>query len=88
MKALLVILAMVCASAAALAHEVRPTYLQIRETAPDTYDVLWKAPGCADEFRMGLYVEFPADVVALDPPRGEFRGCSFSARRRCAGRAG
>ena len=59
MKALLVLLAMVCASAAALAHEVRPAYLQFRETAPDTYDVLWKVPGYADEFRRACTPSFP-----------------------------
>ncbi|CAN5517260.1 HupE/UreJ family protein [soil metagenome] len=80
MRRLLVLLAMLSASAAVLAHEVRPAYLQIRETTPDTYDVLWKVPGYADEFRLGLYVEFPADVVALGAPRGEFSGGSFSER--------
>jgi hydrogenase/urease accessory protein HupE len=28
----------------ALAHEIRPAYLQIDETAPDLYNVLWKVP--------------------------------------------
>jgi hydrogenase/urease accessory protein HupE len=26
-------------------HEVRPAYLELRQTAPDTYDALWKVPG-------------------------------------------
>ena len=28
----------------ALAHEMRPGYLEIRESAPETYEVLWKVP--------------------------------------------
>ena len=26
------------------AHEVRPGFLELRETAPETYSVLWKHP--------------------------------------------
>jgi len=31
-------------SVPASAHEVRPAYMQLREIAPDRYDVLWKVP--------------------------------------------
>ena len=31
------------------AHEMRPGYLEIRESAPDTYDVLWKVPALGPE---------------------------------------
>jgi hydrogenase/urease accessory protein HupE len=41
------------------AHEVRPAYLDIRQTAPDTYDVMWKVPALG-ELRLGIYVEMPA----------------------------
>ncbi|WP_295798068.1 HupE/UreJ family protein [uncultured Microbulbifer sp.] len=30
------------------AHEIRPAYLQIEETAPASYDVLWKVPSRGD----------------------------------------
>ena len=30
--------------APAQAHEVRPGYIEITETAPDTYQVIWKQP--------------------------------------------
>ena len=26
------------------AHEARPAYLQLRQTTPDTFDLLWKVP--------------------------------------------
>jgi hypothetical protein len=31
----------------ARAHESRPTYLEIKETAPGRCDVLWRTPGLA-----------------------------------------
>ena len=45
-----------CASA----HEVRPAYLELRQTGTDTYDVLWKVPARGDNMRLGIYVEFPS----------------------------
>jgi hypothetical protein len=54
----------------ATAHEVRPAYLELRETKAETYDVLWKVPGRGDNMRLGLYVEFPADCKNLTEPRG------------------
>ncbi len=80
MKRLFVLLAFMCVSLPASAHEVRPAYLQIHETEPDTYDVLWKVPGYADEFRLGLYVEFPSDAVKLGATRAEFSGGSYTER--------
>ncbi len=38
----LLILTALAGSAAA--HEARPAYLQVRETAPDRFDILWKQP--------------------------------------------
>jgi hydrogenase/urease accessory protein HupE len=69
----------------ASAHEVRPAYLELRQTGAETYDVLWKVPARGDDLRFGLYVELPAGTVNLTEPRGEFLGGSFverwSARR-------
>ena len=39
-------------------HEVRPAYLGITETAPNTYDVLWKQPLLGDR-RLPLEPAFP-----------------------------
>ena len=32
----------------ALAHEIRPAYLQVREIEPEVYDFLWKTPARGD----------------------------------------
>jgi hydrogenase/urease accessory protein HupE len=49
----------VLAAAPAAAHELRPGYLEIRETAPDRYRVLWKQPARGD-FRLAIDPVFPA----------------------------
>jgi hydrogenase/urease accessory protein HupE len=59
---------------AAQAHEVRPAYLELRETSPDRYDVLWKVPALGDDLRLSLAVRFPAGTRTVTEPRGLFRG--------------
>jgi hydrogenase/urease accessory protein HupE len=65
----------------AAAHEVRPAYLQLRETAWETYDVLWKVPANGD-LRLALEVRFPADVRQISEPRGAFSGGAHIERWR------
>lgn len=48
MRRVLAVLFVLLASAAAQAHEVRPAYLQIDETAPDRYTIAWKQPVVSD----------------------------------------
>ena len=63
MKHALASLFLWCASTlAAFAHEVRPAYLELRQTAPEIYDVLWKVPARGENLRLALYVRFPADA--------------------------
>jgi hydrogenase/urease accessory protein HupE len=44
---------------ATLAHEVRPAYLELRQTGAESYGVLWKVPGRGDDLRFGVYVKLP-----------------------------
>jgi hydrogenase/urease accessory protein HupE len=60
------------------AHEVRPAYLELRETAPDALAVLWKVPARGDA-RFGLRPVFPASCVS-DTPRGAFAGDAWIER--------
>jgi hydrogenase/urease accessory protein HupE len=66
---------------------VRPAYLELRQTAPDTYDALWKVPGLGENLRLGLYVELPARCTTPTPPRGEMANGAYTERWtiRCAG---
>jgi hydrogenase/urease accessory protein HupE len=65
---------------AASAHEVRPAYLELRETAPGTYSALWKVPAQAGNLRLGIYVKLPADTRQLSEPRGQMVGGAYLER--------
>lgn len=62
------------------AHEVRPAYLELRQTGPDTYDILWKVPALGDEMRLGVYVTLPQGSTNLSEPRGVFVNHAFIDR--------
>jgi hydrogenase/urease accessory protein HupE len=67
-------------SSQALGHEVRPAYLEIRQTGTETYDVLWKVPARADNMRLGIYVEFPSGTSTASPPRTSFANDASTER--------
>jgi hydrogenase/urease accessory protein HupE len=50
----------------AFAHEVRPAYLELKEEAPDTFDVLFKTPMLGDA-RLALNVSFSGRVQIVTP---------------------
>ena len=56
--AILLLAWLVAPVAPALAHEMRPSYLELRETTRDTYEVLWKVPARGLNERLSLYVRF------------------------------
>ncbi|MDH5340181.1 MAG: hypothetical protein OEW22_10425 [Rubrivivax sp.] len=62
----------------AAAHEVRPAYLELRQTAPDTQDVLWKVPGRGENLRLGLYGELPDGSTNLTVPRAAMVDAAFT----------
>jgi hydrogenase/urease accessory protein HupE len=51
----------------AFAHESRPAYLEITETAPGRYDVLWRTPLLAG-MRLPVVLKFPGDVRNVTEP--------------------
>jgi hypothetical protein len=71
---------------AAGAHEVRPGYLEIRQTDAETYDVLWKVPAKGD-MRLGIYARLPESCEALRPPATYAIGGAYADRWMvtCAG---
>jgi hydrogenase/urease accessory protein HupE len=79
-----------CARGAS-AHEVRPAYLELRQTGPETYDVLFKVPGGGENLRLALYAELPTDCVRVVAPRSSFVNDAFTERftvKRAGGMAG
>ena len=69
------------------AHEVRPAYLELRQTSAETYDILWKVPGQGEDLRLGLYVQLPESCSNLTQPRGAFAANAYAERWsvQCAG---
>jgi hypothetical protein len=51
----------------ALAHESRPAYLEIKETAPGQFSVLWRTPVLAG-MRLPVVLKLPDDVRNLRDP--------------------
>ena len=76
---------------AARSDEIRPGYLELRQTAPDTYDLLFKIPALGDDYRLAIYVNLPEGTNDVMPPRAVFNGDAYSERRsirRTGGLAG
>lgn len=80
------LLAVLPVLAKAEAHEARPGYLELRESAAGTYDVLWKQPANG-EFSLHLSPVFPADcTVTGDDDRVLLPGAMISRfKLRCDG---
>jgi len=64
------------------AHEMRPGYLEIRESDIDTYDVMWKVPALGNNMRLGLYVRFADDVEMVTESVAGFMGGAHTQRMR------
>ncbi len=61
------LLAITCSLPAAQAHESRPAYLEIKETAPGQFSVLWRTPVLAG-MRLPLVLKLPDGVGQLREP--------------------
>ncbi len=70
----------------ATAHELRPAYLDIRETATDEFAVVWKVPARGD-LRLGLSVRMPDTCKPKSEPVGSIEDGAFFERWSmiCAG---
>lgn len=81
-RRILFLLAFVLLPSLASTHEMRPGYLEIRESASGTYDVLWKVPALGDSMRMGLYLRFADDVDVVTESVAGFLGNAHIQRMR------
>ena len=59
------------------AHEVRPSYLELKQQTTDTFSVLWKVPAKGENLRLGLYVNFAENVEHIGTPVEMFIGGSY-----------
>jgi len=88
MKRVLAILVLLTTFApSAFAHEVRPAYLELRQTGTESYDAFWKVPGKGENLRLGLYVDLPAGCTNVTEPHASMANNAFSERWtvKCAG---
>ena len=63
------------------AHEVRPAYLELRESSSGLYDVLWKVPA-RGELRLALQLAWPEGVQFVKPPIAVLDGNAHLERSR------
>ena len=73
----------------AAAHEVRPGFLELRETGPETYSVLWKHPA-GGEVQISLAPVFPKGCSFRTPDRQQMTPGAVIVRGtlRCPGGIG
>lgn len=67
-------------AAQARAHEARPAYLEIKETAPGRFALLWRTPVLAG-MRLPITLKIPDDVQNLQAPAIEELADSLVERR-------
>ena len=86
-SALLLLVLLAISGRSAFAHEVRPAYLELRQTESETYATLWKVPGLGDNLRLGIYVELPAGCRNATEPRATMVNNAYAERwtLKCAG---
>jgi hypothetical protein len=64
----------------ASAHEARPAYLEVKETVPGQFSVLWRTPVLAG-MRLPVVLKVPDDVKNLREPNVQELADSFVERR-------
>ena len=85
----LTVVVAVLLAGAAHAHEVRPGFLELRETSPETYSVLWKHPA-GGEVQISIAPVFPRDCSFRTPDRQQLTPGAVIVRGtlRCQGGIG
>jgi hydrogenase/urease accessory protein HupE len=82
----LVLVILMSLGATVQAHEVRPGYLELQQTGPETWDVLWRVPARGD-LQLGIAPAWPDNCVAEGMPRRLVTGGAATERStiRCEG---
>jgi hydrogenase/urease accessory protein HupE len=61
--------------------ELRPGYLELRQTTPDTYSLLFKIPARGEDLRLAVYLNFPEGTQDVGAPRASFGEGAYVERR-------
>jgi hydrogenase/urease accessory protein HupE len=65
----------------ALSDELRPGYLEMRQTSPGTYNLLFKIPARGEDLRLAIYVKLPEGAQDVGLPRASFNDGAYVERR-------
>jgi hydrogenase/urease accessory protein HupE len=65
----------------ARSDELRPGYLELRQTAPDTYNLLFKIPARGEDLRLAVYLNLPEGTRDVGAPRASFGDGAYVERR-------
>jgi hydrogenase/urease accessory protein HupE len=79
-RLVLAVLAVLLAQPAA-PDELRPGYLEMRQTSPGAYNMLFKIPARGEDLRLAIYVKLPEGTQDAGPPRASFGEGAYIERR-------
>jgi hydrogenase/urease accessory protein HupE len=75
-----IVIAWLLAASIASAHEARPAYLEMKETAPGQFSVLWRTPVLSG-MRLPVVLQLPGEAKNLREPSVQELADSFLERR-------
>jgi hydrogenase/urease accessory protein HupE len=64
-----------------LSDELRPGYLEMRQTGSGTYNLLFKIPARGEDLRLAIYVKLPEGTQDVGLPRASFNDGAYVERR-------
>jgi hypothetical protein len=65
----------------ARSDELRPGYLELRQTDPNTYNLLFKIPARGEDLRLAIYLKLPESAQDVTAPRASFSDGAYVERR-------
>src|SRR6202042_1485048 len=65
----------------ARSNELRPGYLELRQTGPSTYSLLFKVPARGEDLRLAIYINLPEGTQDVATPRISFGDGAYVERR-------
>ncbi|MFY9953191.1 HupE/UreJ family protein [Bradyrhizobium sp.] len=65
----------------ARSDELRPGYLELRQIASGTYNLLFKIPARGDDLRLAIYLKLPEGTQNVTVPRASFSDGAYVERR-------
>ena len=71
----------VLATQAVRSDELRPGYLELRQTAPGTYNLLFKIPARGEDLRLAICVNLPGGTEDVGAPQASFSDGTYIERR-------